>query len=49
MGVLVWGWGLVREWGRQEAEKAEKAEKELVVKGPLREQTPTCPDSSLTD
>lgn len=26
----LWGWGLVREWGRQEAEKAEK---ELVVKG----------------
>lgn len=46
LGVLLWGWGLVREWGRQEAEKAEK---ELVVKGPLREQTPTCPDSPLTD
>lgn len=30
--------------GRQEAEKAEK---ELVVKGPLREHTPTCPDSPV--
>ena len=38
MGVLVWVWGLVREGWRQEAEKAPG---ELVVEGPLREQTPT--------